>query len=137
MSVAYRADFVNIHGYSRSTGNLDIWVDVTPENYARLVKAFADFRMPLFDMTLERFLNTEEYDVFSFGVPPSAIDLLTKAKGLDFTVTYANSTVYELDELAVRVISFNDLLRAKEAAGRYRDLNDLEQLRKLNVGEGE
>ena len=80
---------VILHGYSRTTGDLDIWVEKTPENYARLVQAFHTFGMPTFDMTADNFLNRPEFDVFTFGRPPVAIDVMTSMKGLDFAEAYA------------------------------------------------
>lgn len=58
---------VILHGYARTTGDMDIWVQKTAENYHKLVKAFIEFQMPIFDMTLENFLYNEDVDVFSFG----------------------------------------------------------------------
>jgi hypothetical protein len=52
------------------TGDMDIWVNRTKENYSRLVLAFNEFRLPVFDMTEDKFLNPESADVFSFGRPP-------------------------------------------------------------------
>jgi hypothetical protein len=48
---------VILHGYPRTTGDLDVWVNKTPENYGRLTNAFAEFKMPVFDMTRENFLT--------------------------------------------------------------------------------
>lgn len=121
---------VIVHGYNRSTGDLDLWVNATEENYNKLVNAFATFGMPTFDMTRQKFLHTEQYDVFSFGVPPRAIDLITKLKGPEFKEAYVNSSIYEFEDMEVRVIQYGDLIAAKRAAGRYRDLNDIEQLEK-------
>ncbi|TXE08823.1 hypothetical protein [Algoriphagus aquimarinus] len=45
---------VIIHGYPRTTG------DITENNYIKLVKAFYEFGMPVFDMTQENFLNHKE-----------------------------------------------------------------------------
>ena len=59
---------VILHGYSRTTGDMDIWVDRTPENYKKIKGAFFDFGMPVFDMTEENFLNNPEMEVFSFGL---------------------------------------------------------------------
>jgi hypothetical protein len=53
---------VIFHGYPRTTGDMDIWVNRTKENYSKLLKAFKEFRMPVFDMTEERFLNHEPYN---------------------------------------------------------------------------
>lgn len=55
---------VIFHGYNRTTGDLDIWINPTPDNYNKLVKAFSVFGMSLFDMTEEKFLATDRYDVF-------------------------------------------------------------------------
>jgi hypothetical protein len=65
---------VILHGYSRTTGDMDIWVERTLENYLKIKKAFHQFGMPVFDMTEDNFLNHPEWDVFTFGVPPVAID---------------------------------------------------------------
>ena len=72
---------VIIHGYNRTTGDLDIFVNPTEENYKRLLKAFNIFGMSVFDMHLESFVDTNNFDVFEFGRPPVAIDILTKLKG--------------------------------------------------------
>jgi len=61
---------VIIHGYNRTTGDMDIWVNQTKDNYKKILRAFFEFGMPTFDMTEENFLNNEDFDVFSFGVPP-------------------------------------------------------------------
>lgn len=62
---------VILHGYSRITGDLDIWVNRTAENYKKLVAAFTIFKMPVFDMTEYNFLNNDNFDVFKFGRSPS------------------------------------------------------------------
>ena len=73
---------VILHGYSRTTGDMDIWVERSSDNYTLIKKAFVDFGMLMFDMTEENFLNHKNWDVFTFGVPPSAIDVMINVKGL-------------------------------------------------------
>ena len=119
---------VIIHGYSRTTGDMDIWVDKTEANYLKLTKAFLSFQMPIFDMTLHNFLG-QEMDVFRFGVPPARIDLMTNVLGLSFNDTFEKSVLYSEEDLTIRVIHVNDLIRAKKASGRHRDLNDIENLK--------
>src|SRR5271170_7595954 len=75
---------VILHGYRRVTGDMDVWVNKTTENYSRLTRAFSEFGLPVFDMTESTFLNTDIADVFSFGRPPISIDIITKLKGVDF-----------------------------------------------------
>lgn len=121
---------VILHGYSRTTGDMDIWVLPNPENYLRLQQAFARFGMPVFDMTADRFLASSHYDVFTFGRPPVCIDILTQVKGLDFAAAFAHSEWFEItDTLSVRALRLSDLIEAKQAAARPKDLDDIENLR--------
>jgi len=109
---------VILHGYSRTTGDLDLWVERTADNYYKLFKAFDEFGLPMFDMTLENFLNVEKYDVFTYGRPPSSIEILTDLKGLTFKEAYANLILYKEDDLKINLIHYNDLIEAKKSAGR-------------------
>ena len=119
---------VILHGYSRTTGDLDIWVKQTASNYERLKKAFYLFGMPLFDMTEYNFLGNENFDVFSFGRPPVSIDIMTDLKGLNFETTFNSSKTIDVEGISVRLIGHNDLLKAKKSSGRSKDLDDLENL---------
>jgi hypothetical protein len=119
---------VILHGYSRTTGDMDIWVERSLENYLKIKKAFHQFRMPVFDMTEDNFLNHPEWDVFTFGVPPVAIDIMVAVKGLDFNECYQQSVTFEDSDIKIRTIHKNNLLTAKRESGRYKDLNDLENL---------
>lgn len=122
---------VILHGYPRVTGDIDIWVNQTAENYQKLQRAFEQFGMPMFDMTEENFLNNPDFDVFSFGVPPVSIDVMTKMKGLDFPTVFTRAQRLRVQNLEVNLISLEDLKTAKKAAGRPKDLNDLENLEDL------
>jgi hypothetical protein len=121
---------VILHGYNRNTGDLDVWVRPTAGNYRRLKGAFYTFGMPLFDMTEDKFLDIEQYDVFSFGIPPMAIDLMTSHKGLEFDTAFAKSRLQKVDDFDIRLIDLEDLIQAKKFIGRSKDLNDIENLLK-------
>jgi predicted nucleotidyltransferase len=116
---------VMFHGHARNTGDMDIWVDCTSENYALLEKAFREFGMPVFDMTEDRFLQKDKFDVFRFGRKPVAIDIMTKMANLDFMACYKKAERFEDDGLVLNVVHINNLITAKKAAGRGKDLEDL------------
>ena len=122
---------VIIHGYNRTTGDMDIWVNRTKENYDKIVKSFIEFGMPTFDMTEKNFLYNDEFDVFSFGVPPVRIDLMTKTKGLQFEVCFENAEVHDLDGIRIKVLYISDLIKAKKASNRSKDQDDIENLTSL------
>lgn len=119
---------VILHGYSRTTGDMDIWVERTEENYRKIFSAFHQFGMPVFDMNKNNFLNHPEWEVFSFGRPPTSIDIMIIAKGLNFEECYSNSIFFEEDGLKIRTINYTDLIKAKKASARAKDVNDLENL---------
>lgn len=121
---------VILHGYRRPTGDMDIWVKKNKENYKKLVKAFYQFGLPVFDMTEEKFLSTGEYDVYTFGRPPVCIEILTNLKGVDFDEAYLASQIFDDNGIEIRFLHFNNLIQAKKAAGRHRDLDDIEKLTK-------
>jgi predicted nucleotidyltransferase len=119
---------VILHGYSRTTGDMDIWVERTSENYSKIRSAFLQFGMPVFDMTEINFLTHPNCDVFTFGTPPVAIDMMVKLKGLDFEKAFEKSIFFEEDGLQIRTIQKEDLLTSKKSANRPKDQNDLENL---------
>ena len=120
---------VILHGYSRTTGEMDLWVERSEENYNRIKQAFFHFGMPVFDMTQENFLSHPNWDVFTFGTPPVAIDLMVQLKGLDFNNAYVKSVLFEDDGLTIRTIHKDDLIKAKLSANRPKDQDDLANLR--------
>ena len=84
--------------------------------------------MPMFGMTEDSFLNHPAWDVFTFGNPPSAIDIMIRVKGLIFEKCYGQAIYFEEDGLPIRTILLQDLINAKKASGRAKDINDLENL---------
>lgn len=131
----YHVDYILVggyavifHGYNRTTGDLDVWVKPTKENFGKMILAFKAFGLSPPNMTEAIFLNASENDVFTFGRPPVCIDILTQVKGLDFNDTFSNSSMEKLDGLDVNMIDIRDLKSAKRAAGRAKDMDDLEHL---------
>lgn len=122
---------VILHGYPRTTGDLDIWVKKNENNYKKIVKTFDLFGLPVFDMTRENFLHKENFDVFTFGRPPVCIDIMTALKGLDFDDAYKKAIIDRVDEVFVKFINFNDLILAKKASARSKDINDIENLEEI------
>lgn len=119
---------VIIHGYNRTTGDMDIWVNKTENNYEKLVKAFAIFGMPVFDMNKQNFLNNAEVDVFTFGRPPVSIDILTNVKGANFEDAFASANWFTEEGLNICYINLQHLIQAKKAVGRNKDMDDLNNL---------
>jgi hypothetical protein len=119
---------VILHGYQRVTGDMDIWVNRTEENYVRIKAAFDQFGMPVFDMSRENFLFEKSMDVYRFGRRPNAIDIMLSVKGLQFSECFEIAKWFEDDGLQIKVLHINHLRQAKKEAGRFKDFDDLEHL---------
>lgn len=119
---------VILHGYRRTTGDLDIWVNSTRENYFKLRNAFLEFGLPTTHFSEKNFLENDLIDVFTYGVAPVSIDIMKKVKGLEFARAFETSKIFMEEELPIRFISYDQLIEAKKASGRYKDLDDLEKL---------
>lgn len=119
---------VILHGYNRTTGDMDLWVKKSSQNYIKLKNVYADFDVPIFS---ENDFNSEKFDVWSIGKEPIKIEILTDVIGLVFDESFKNCNWFELEKFKVPFIDFEDLIKTKMASGRYKDLADIEQLEKL------
>ncbi len=116
---------VILHGYVRTTGDLDLWIHRTQSNYEKFIKAAKSFGLPIDELTMDKFLFNKSIDVFSFGRPPIGLDIMLDVKGLEFKDSYKKSTWFETDDIEVRLINYNHLIKAKKSAGRPKDLVDI------------
>jgi hypothetical protein len=117
---------VGYYGYPRATVDLDIWVARTPQNAQKLVAAIKEFGFDVPELSPELFLK--ENQVIRMGAPPFRIEIVTSASGVTFEECYAARTQAVLDDVQANIISLDHLKANKRAAGRYKDLDDLEHL---------
>ena len=83
------------HARPRATGDLDIWVDPTAENAARVMHALRRFGAPLSDLA-ESDLTSENL-VYQIGVVPRRIDILTSISGVTFEQAWARRLTVEIE----------------------------------------
>jgi hypothetical protein len=115
-----------LHGRPRATGDLDIWIDATPDNAARVMQALQEFGAPLNDITLKDFSTPGV--VYQIGVPPARIDILTDLTGLTFDEAWHGRQHVPFGEVNVDFIGRAAFLKNKRATGRPKDLGDIEGL---------
>ena len=114
------------HGYVRATLDIDIWVRPSAGNAARIWRALERFRAPLTKMKPDDFAEPEV--LYQIGVPPSRIDIMTSVTGLEFDAAWSRRIMAAFGDIEVPVLGGQDLRTAKRAAGRLKDLADLEEL---------
>jgi hypothetical protein len=118
---------VCFHGYPRVTSDMDLWIRRTPENAARTVQAVVSFfGCDIPGLSHEQFLDPET--VTHFGARPFLIEILNRITGGDFETAWARRVQAHYDGVPVNILGIVDLRLNKRAAGRAKDLADLENL---------
>jgi hypothetical protein len=117
---------VAYHGYPRATADMDIWIALHPQNAEKVVAALKAFGFDLPELSPALFLK--EGQIIRMGVPPLRIEIATSISGVRFDECYTARVIAILDEVEVNVISLPHLKVNKQAAGRHKDLDDLENL---------
>ena len=117
---------VAYHGYPPTTGDIDIWIYRSAENAYRVIKALRDFGFDVPELNVALFLEPKR--MVRMGHPPLRVEILTSASGVDFEVCYSKRVEDELGGAVASIIGLDCLRINKRAAGRHKDLSDLENL---------
>lgn len=134
---------VNIHGYGRATGDLDIMVSFANDNinnFIEFVNALG-FK-PKIPVKVEELSDPNKIaqwrveknlKVFSVYNPENEleqIDIMVE-NYIDFDIAYENREIIKAKDIEISLISIDDLIELKKIAGRKRDEMDIEALEKI------
>lgn len=114
-----------IHGVPRATFDLDILIDAEPDNARSLLEAFLDAGFGTAALTDAEEILSNEITIFKDRV---RIDVQTSTPGLDFREAWKRRKTAEYQGQIFYVVSLEDLLASKRAAGRNIDLEDVRLL---------
>ena len=118
---------VGFHGYPRMTMDFDLLVKPSEENAKNLLVALSEFgfgNVP----ELSKEVFCKRGTAFTLGVQPNQIDLLTSVSSQEESEIFANCVSGVLAGIELKIISFDDLMRAKKEAGRLIDQLDFAEL---------
>jgi hypothetical protein len=121
---------VAFHGAPRMTGDLDILVRPNPDNSVRVWHALARFGAPLAAAGVQPADLEKPGMVYQMGLPPRRIDVMTEISGLSFEDAWASRVPSDLEGGTIYFIGKDALLQNKRAAGRPKDLIDIDRFRK-------
>jgi predicted nucleotidyltransferase len=125
---------VALHGWPRTTFDIDFWIMANPENAKAVVQAIRAFGAPLMNLTEADFHKPGM--VFQIGAAPQRIDIISAIDGLDYSEAVGRAVRMNVDGLAIKVISLDDLIVNKRASGRPKDIADALALEKLKARSG-
>lgn len=119
---------VAAHGHPRATDDLDVFVEPTQENAERVYAALERFGAPLRLHGVTAGLFAREAYGYRIGRKPMLIEILTGIDGVTFDEARRDALEVTANELVIPVMGRAALLKNKRAAGRAKDLADLEAL---------
>ena len=130
---ARRIDFLIIGGYAvafhgapRFTGDLDILIRPTLDHVERLLDALRDFGFPSQHVSAADVLNQNA--ILQLGRVPVQIHIMTRITAVDWDEAWNSKVPSAYGDVAVYFIGRSALISNKRAAGRLKDLADIEAL---------
>jgi len=119
------------HGSPRFTGDIDIFVRPTPDNATRLLGALEAFGFPVDQLTAAAVVDSRR--IIEMGVPPVQIHVMSAISGVGWDAAWSDRVEGPLGRHIVPFLGRESFLRNKRAAGRPKDLADIDA---LEPGEG-
>lgn len=123
---------VALHGYPRFTDDLDVLVKRDKENANRLLQAVTEFGFGSLGLEVEDF--TKDDMIVQLGYPPLRIDIITSISGIeDYKQLFENAISIEAENMHLKIISLDDLIKNKESTNRSIDRTDAQKLKKIRA----
>lgn len=126
----------NLHGFQRTTGDMDLWIKDTLMNRKNLRCVFKELEIGDFEnLETVKFIPGWSTIFLNSGFE---LDIMTSLKGLEqdsFDDCYLIAPTANIFEIPIKFLHINNLIEAKKASARPKDLLDiieLEKIRKLD-----
>jgi len=116
-----------VHGYSRATLDIDIFIRPKRINAEKTLEALTEFGYDVTDVTIKDLL-TKKVLIRQYMVET---DIHPFVKGVSFDEVWKNKIKAKFGNTFVYFASLKDLIRMKRATGRSKDLEDLKYLIRL------
>jgi predicted nucleotidyltransferase len=125
------------YGYGRTTGDMDIWLQLGTENKNKLLKALSEFGIESDDLDqLEAIDFTKPMPVFFIGEAPRRIDFITAVNNIRFEEAITEVNYLTVKDIRIPIIQYQHLLLTKSGTSRAKDLADIEELKRINKYRG-
>jgi len=117
-----------IHGHGRGTDDMDVLVRPSPQNAKLVLHALSAFGAPVAAHGVTPEIFAQPGYGYRMGIRPNLIELLTSISGITFDDAASDCDFVEIEDRRIPVMSRRALLKNKLAAGRAKDLADVEWL---------
>ncbi len=123
---------VNYHGFSRSTGDIDIWLNDEKDNRLNLINALDKYGIEGAEVFHELpFIAGYSELLLDNGIYIDLMSDLQFFKRENFKTAYVDANLFSLNDITIKVLHINALIQEKEKSGRAKDQMDAIELKKL------
>ncbi len=119
-----------LHGVPRATFDLDILIEATEDNAQHVLEAMLEARLGTAALIDAQGVLAQEMTIFQDRI---RIDVQTATPGIEFDTAWPRKEVMEYQHQQFYVLSRQDLIASKRAAGRTVDLEDVRLLELTDV----
>lgn len=124
------AHAVGFHAIPRYSKDIDFWIESSPTNGKRFLKAVQNFfTAKIVNLSIKDLCDPKT--ILQFGVEPGRIDVITSMAGVAFKDAWKKRISSRYGSEPANYLSLDDLIKAKKAAGREQDIKDLKLLLKV------
>jgi predicted nucleotidyltransferase len=128
----YYRHSINIAGELTDKPDVDIWYNPTYENYFNILKVMEELGQAITEFKNEQSLNPRE-SFFKLDLDEYTLDILPQIKAnIKFFEADQRKEKVELEGTQIHFMGYKDLIEDKNATARKKDLEDIEQLKKIN-----
>ena len=118
-----------VHAQPRATKDLDLFIRADARNSNAVFKALCKYGAPIHGLTAKDFRDAKTG--LQIGMPPNRIDILQQISGVTFDEAWKDHINAMIEgDTPTYVISRENLIKNKLAAGREQDLLDVKQIQK-------
>ena len=124
---------VSIYGYGRNTGDIDLFIEDSIENRENLRAALKKAGLGDFEnIQTMQFIPGWTDITLNFNL---RLDIMTSVKGLEnstFEQLLDKAYITKINDIPVYFLDYENLIKAKKATNRPKDILDIEELEKIN-----
>jgi len=114
------------HGAPRYTGDIDVFIKPAADNASRVLQALSAFGFPPTNLRPEQVI--EPARIIQMGVEPVQIRVMSAISGVTWDEAWAGRETARCGSRDLPFIGRVEFIRNKRAAGRLKDLADVEAL---------
>lgn len=127
---------VNLHGFSRTTADLDLWLKDDIQNRKKFRTVIKKIGIGDYEsLETTQFLPGWSSFLFNSGFELDVMTFLSGFPAEKFDDAYSKASVASIHEIPIRFLHLNQLIESKKACGRPRDIQDIIELERIQRGE--